>query len=86
MIRCCISISCYPSQPQFSHKYGLAITKPGEAAQVRNIGTDDDLTRLLKRVGHTDEQVADLVSSLKRDPKILYFQDIGEDVLRENGF
>ena len=85
---CQISITRYPSQPQFIHRYGIAITRPGDNAEVRYIDTDGELSKILKDVcGHTEEEATDILEELSLNSQYgPYSRSIDENILTENGF
>lgn len=88
MLECRISITRYPSQPQFVHRYGIAITRPEDNAEVKDIDTDKELTRILEDVcGHSKEEIAEILEDLSQNPKHgPYVRSIDERTLTLNGF
>jgi len=84
---CRITISRYP-QPPFASKYGIAITRLPAADQVKNIDTGDELSKvLLEIVGHTTEDVTEILAELKTQLRYgPYNRDIDENTLVRNGF
>ena len=88
MSECRISITRYPSQPQFAHKYGIAITRLGRSAEVKHIDTDDELARILQDLcGHTKEEAMDILKELVPNPHYgPYSRSIDESILTQSGF
>jgi hypothetical protein len=88
MLECRISITRYPSNRHFIHRYGIAITRPAHNAEVKDIDTDDELSRILEDVcGHTKEEAKDILEELGRNPQYgPYSRSIDESTLTQNGF
>jgi len=88
MLQCRVTISRYP-QPPFRSKYGIAVTRlPAAHDDVRNLDTDDDLARILADVvGHTREEVAEIVEALRKNTQYgPYLRVVDENTLTQNGF
>jgi len=88
MLQCRISITRYPSNRHFIHRYGIAITRPAHNAEVKDIDTDDELSRILEDVcGQTKEEAMDILKELGRNPQYgPYSRSIDESTLTQNGF
>lgn len=88
LVDCTISISRYPAQPQFVHKYGISITRKGVSdVKVTDLDTDEQLTRLLEDVvGNTHERAVEIIEILKEDPQISYQESIEDVALSHHGF
>jgi len=88
MLQCRISITKYPSQRHFIHRYGIAITRPGQSPQVKDVDTDNELSRILEDVcGHTKEESMEILEDLSQNQNYgPYTRSIDEIALTKNGF